>query len=532
VGGPGGTLPLLTAALAVLVLLNAWLVDRFLAQQTPDADRLPRGLRIARRLLAAVPLLGLYAVPLWAWLCRRQPSRPKTRAAAGVGPTFRRRRALLLHRLARRAAEAADRSARRLASGIGLGAWFVVNFVIVLTAANSLAVAVARAAPWLAAAIHLLAFATAAGWAWSETRRVEAPPSRRVLALVPLALVLVPVPFLPLLGLLAAMVAIPTTAGETLLHSAASRATAAARIPLFLALEDHLRRAWRRAPRWRRLRRPPALDQRSEPGREQREVAALYQAKATALLLDAAALAGAALWLAEGHPPWRGTIEAGLGGAGLASLALGGAGLLLLAVLFLQRLVRAEGRWSALDRHPFPLWLAATQLAACVGLQAGTAVHHGDGRLLATVLLLAGLAVTLTWFVPLMLSLVLPVAEGSEHTSRRATFTTLAWLVIAILGYSMHLDAALREYILVLSALLLAAAPLLAPFLADPRLPWLLRPFTLSDLRSPATPSRVRWTLALITASARSPLGGLAVPLWILARHRLWPRLEPRRRGV
>jgi hypothetical protein len=49
-----------------------------------------------------------------------------------------------------------------------------------------------------------------------------------------------------------------------------------------------------------------------------------------------------------------------------------------------------------------------------------------------------------------------------------------------------------------------------------------LRPF---DLRA-ALHLRPRWRMAVLLLTLAAPLGGLAIPLWIYARHRWWPEWE------
>jgi hypothetical protein len=52
---------------------------------------------------------------------------------------------------------------------------------------------------------------------------------------------------------------------------------------------------------------------------------------------------------------------------------------------------------------------------------------------------------------------------------------------------------------------------------------WLLRPF---GLREALRVLRPRWKIGLLLLTFFAPLGGLAVPFWIYARHRWWPVWE------
>ena len=61
------------AALALLVFLNGWVLDRSLADRTPFESTLPLWVRCARRLAVTIPLLGIYAVPCRRWVVRSHP---------------------------------------------------------------------------------------------------------------------------------------------------------------------------------------------------------------------------------------------------------------------------------------------------------------------------------------------------------------------------------------------------------------------------------------------------------------------------
>jgi len=73
-------------------------------------------------------------------------------------------------------------------------------------------------------------------------------------------------------------------------------------------------------------------------------------------------------------------------------------------------------------------------------------------------------------------------------------------------------------------ALVLTPVWSLGLFLALGR--WLLRPFTLRHLADPRLPFRSRAILAGVALTAALPLGGIAIPFWIYAHHRLWPGME------
>jgi hypothetical protein len=53
-----------------------------------------------------------------------------------------------------------------------------------------------------------------------------------------------------------------------------------------------------------------------------------------------------------------------------------------------------------------------------------------------------------------------------------------------------------------------------------------IQPFGWRHVVSSRLPWRLRLVLASMALSATLPLGGLAVPLWMLARQKLWPGFE------
>lgn len=56
---------------------------------------------------------------------------------------------------------------------------------------------------------------------------------------------------------------------------------------------------------------------------------------------------------------------------------------------------------------------------------------------------------------------------------------------------------------------------------------WLLHPFSFRHAFNRKFPPRLRGAIAFVSLTAALPLGGLAAPFWIYARHRIWPRYEP-----
>jgi hypothetical protein len=77
---------------------------------------------------------------------------------------------------------------------------------------------------------------------------------------------------------------------------------------------------------------------------------------------------------------------------------------------------------------------------------------------------------------------------------------------------------------------LLVASALLSPlwnlglFLA--RGGWLLHPFKLRQALNHHLSFSARLSFAFVATTAALPLGALAIPFWIYARHRIWPSID------
>src|SRR3954469_19344807 len=54
-----------------LFFLNGWFIDGILSARAKAEGRPPRWLRLCRFCFAGIPLLGIYAVPIWHWMVRK-----------------------------------------------------------------------------------------------------------------------------------------------------------------------------------------------------------------------------------------------------------------------------------------------------------------------------------------------------------------------------------------------------------------------------------------------------------------------------
>jgi hypothetical protein len=113
----------------------------------------------------------------------------------------------------------------------------------------------------------------------------------------------------------------------------------------------------------------------------------------------------------------------------------------------------------------------------------------------------------------------------------RQTFMTLVWILlffeIVVTGAVMCSQPELAPPFVILFHAAMALTPLWSLALFAGMGGWLLHPFRLRHLFDRRLPRSARGILAAVALTAALPLGGLAIPFWIYARHRLWPRYEP-----
>jgi hypothetical protein len=104
----------------------------------------------------------------------------------------------------------------------------------------------------------------------------------------------------------------------------------------------------------------------------------------------------------------------------------------------------------------------------------------------------------------------------------RQIFTLFATVAVTGIVISILQMGFARE----LSVAWLAASPVVGVLLTRTLLPWFVRPFKVRQMLSSELSQAQRLSLAMMTATTILPLGGLAIPFWILARRRLWSSPE------
>lgn len=507
IGEASSVLPgaLVLWALIAGSLLQGGLVEWFLARQSREEIRVRTWLRGARRLVAAVPLFGLYAVPGWRWLLDRRPAWIFRTAQPG-----RASRAWLLRFAG---------TSRWLASLPVLVSLYIFETAVLLLLALWVGSVGQQAVTWaLSLLFHLIVFLGMAVFFAGKARRAMLSKTA-TLGLCSLSLAwLPPVPFLPLLGFLPFLFLDLEGQERTLAHRVHMGRTATDNLPQWRGLKDVLKRQWERAPWWRRISGPPRalVREPDDPGLVDAHLTDFYRVKSLSLPLETAWMAWTSLRLAS-DPRLRAAVDP----LSIAALILGLAGLALVAAGFFRRLLHATAAPTPRDRHSVARAFTFTQFGFAAGLQIGEALHVRDPLGIATVAGTAGLLGILVLLGPVLLEILRPVPELFKMDIRQlAPWLLLCPLLLAVsLRFSRTAD--LERDWRVLQALV-EVAPLLGIFPGIAHLDWLLRPYAAKRMFSRELPPRVRATLAFLTFTGLLPLGGLAVPAWIAIRRRGW----------
>lgn len=492
-------------ALALLLWLpvNALVVDRFLARKTPGERSLPLRLRVFRLVASVPPLYNLYTISLWKGILERRGFQ-----AGASGPALR-----LALAAAGRPSPSGALARVVLRSGF-------LYFTVALSA-----VPLAAWAAWLAGAtklggwhralvlascvlLHLL---VAVSWILHHRLEIERSPVygwRRTALRVS--------PFLWLLGLPGCLAGLalggwakPST--RSLTWSVFASRTGARREPLFRGSQEGLGSRWRGRPWFQQWRRPAGLTLAPAPSREEIERLSFYRLKSLFLGAESLGLASVVISRAPG------LIRPVLWTAGV----LAGIGLALQLVVQAARLLRASRLVSAAGRHPYGRYLFLTQAVLLGGTYLGAVSHTATVQQLG--LLLAYL------FALVAILIVLATFLSWQLTSRGADMTLWGALALALtaLGAFVCLEGDDLRPALDTSLLLMAAcSPLWSVGLFLIKGGWLLRPFRWSQVFDRRLDPSRRWTLALVALTAALPLGGLAIPFWIYAEHRIGPAFE------
>jgi uncharacterized membrane protein YhdT len=491
-----------SVAISLLLVLpfNAWFFDGYLSSKTPGESALPRWLLGLRFLALSLPLFGLHTLSLWKFFLQR-------REFTSLRTTHRTTRLNLAQGL--RNLPSGIRSRMLYRSGFFF-AWIAMSFVSVLVWAVWLAGARSLGA-WhrplvlgVCLLLHLLSCGSIAQHLQFENRKSPVFGWRRI--------VLLGVPFLWLLAVPGIVVGFFIYLLASPSHRSLSW-TGVTRDPLWQGLQGWLQRRWRGMPWFAQWRRPTGLFRSEGHSRSQAEIIALYRLKTLLLAFESAGIAALVLRVPS--------LSTAIRPAVWAALALGGMGLAIQMAGLLARLLRISRVDESLTRHPFGRYLLLTQTAFLAGTYGTLILIQGTIKEFGILLCLSAA------FCGMMAVLFLLLPTSASPSGPDMTLWTFFYLAISASGGGVAIEGEdCRSGLLLFLKVSAALTPLVSLGLFLFLGGWLLRPFSWRHVLDPRLPRQFRAVLALVSLTAVLPLGGLAIPFWIYARHRFWPRYE------
>ncbi len=519
------------AALGGFCLINALIFEHLLGRQgRPDVEA-RTWVRALRFMLGGLPLVGLLVlIPNWGrlveqsprWAFRRLPQSPPLKLTECRRKSYRNVPF----------PAALELLIRRFEGSFLWPVWaFAMNFIVLL--AISIWLGRPQPAPvrHVAAIIlwSLLHFGAAFATVYHGRRqalRLQGPRAR-FLRLMPLLCLL---PFSLVILLIFLVIETDRLRTETLTFAAYGPGTSVGRLPRWRQAQQDLRRDWLKLPLWARPGKTRGTEDTAEVSNVQRQLLSFFRLKTFALFFDGAFLGWTLAWTRQSLPEVAtmvATVETSIvwivGGIGVF-------GALWLTVEILRLLagaLRILPRRETLSRA---WYLASGSLAALAGLYAGG--HTGSNlEELANreIGLLVAYAAALCAMICGIRMVLFPVLKGGSREASE-TYPTILWAIffmamIFVGGLLMQGPEAAE---LCLDLVLLGAwsSPIWQLALGVWFLGWILHPLRPADLRSADLPSEVRDPLVFLAATAIAPWGGLAIPLWILLRHRLGPRMK------
>ena len=492
-------------AISLLLVLpfNGWFFDRFLSSKTPEDANFPRWLLGLRLLASSLPLFSLHALSLWrVFLERRAPTELST-APRAVSLDLSKARGRLPLGLQSRAL---------YRSGFFFG-WMVTSSLPVLVWALWLAGARELGAwhrPLIVGActlLHVTACLCMAQYLRREIWKFSVCGWRRALLLTAPFLWLFAVP-----GMVAgfAVFMFANLSQTSLSWKTHASRTGVNRDPLWQGIQGRLQQRWGAMPWFFQWRRPAGLIRSEGQGRKDAEIMAFYRLKTFLLALESMSLT---ILLS----PILGLFRPVLWTAG----SLAGLGAMIQMVGLLARLFRVPRLGENLGRHPYGRYLLLTQTAFLAGTYGGAALMQASieqfGLLLCLCMALCAMLTVFFFLFP----------AGASPKGSDMGLWGLLYLALAALGGVIALQGEAWRASL-LSSLRISAA--LSPFWSLGLFlalgGWLLRPFSWRHVFDRRFPPGFRMTLAFMTLTAALPLGGLAIPFWIYAKHKLWSSYE------
>lgn len=459
--------------LLLLTTLNAWILDRWISSHTRDDRHLSISLRTLRPLTAGVPILGLASVPFWRWIAQTHPAwafRQKNEPCLQLLRPPPRRHLIT---------ESWIRSGgQRLSCFI---VWLIVcqiapffGGISWLTGSGPLEPSRKTMILVVCVALHLAAALCGAFYSRNQA----------VLAWLSL---------LPGMGILSLAVIYPA---------------------FFHPREETLTQWIQDRRRVHEMPVDGLLDSVRRGGEAELHRLAFFRLKALLLAFDAAALS----WLTARLAGWTLGLHLTRFESGVYLLALTALpGFLLASAGMAARLTRRWPSLHELEGHPYGRYLALVPVTCLSGLVFGSLLAYGCVSSAGLFLAAAGLLALLLLLLSMPLSALAGAPVQSDPTG--APWFVL-WFAVTLLGAALG-----PNQVRALEPLFLLA-PIwgLGLFLALG--PWLLRPFTLRSVTDRRLPTKTRAILITMAITAALPLGGLAIPFWIYAHHRLWPEME------
>ncbi len=516
------------AWLFVLALfpINAVVLDRLQAGETPRLDLRRPWLLKLRFLLGGIPVLGLYTIPLWQWLLRVRPrwafvpQNPNPLAALPVDVPS----SFQPSRLRRLISSSWSPSPKAL-----IGLW-IVNLFVLRLATSRLSAAqflTADRRQVLCMVLHQLGFlatgftiiAQAVAWRlpWRDRLFTSALASTWLLAY--------PFP-------LAALCALTYPAVRRWGAGTLSAATQNARVPAeWAGLLHSLKKRAREIPWWRR---PWGVETASRAGAIQRRLLTLCRVKSFLLFFDGA-LAFFLTWKIAHISLADGVAVLFLYFTGLFLVLLSGVWGLIFNLIDQGRRFVQTGQVLEDDGDPRPYGRALMiNAGACVsGGILGYSIVTSNRTLFGWWLIWIGITGTFNVVQPA--HRLWSVGPTFAQALRILVLRCLLFGSIGLLGAIAFKGGEPTKVIafgFVILSFLAPAWSLISGFFLRDRL---LSPFRARDILSSRLPWRWRGVLAFLLLTLVLPLGGLAIPLWIWAHHRLWPAWErerlPVRRG-
>lgn len=512
--------------LALSILTGGWLVDRRLADQTAGESLVPTWLRGLRLLLMTVPIAGLSAIPLWRWIVQTHPAwafraarRPTLNLSGCSGPSFG---------PTRRFRSRCNSLRRRWGQTLpGIGVWLVAGEILPWLALLTWPLNVGALSPvqrglllQVGALCRIAAFFCGLLFGYLRAKQ------HRAAGLPAAALRLAPLAFLPpfpsfILGLLVWM----ATAGDDTNTLTERIHTNRCRPTLVSSLSHKVSSARSRTsatPRGGERSEAPSEENPRflEASAAQEKRLAFLRLKILLTFFDAVALSLLSTW-AMGRPVLRLDVSSC---SLIVLLTVAAAlGALVEVGFLLSRLLgwikRTRGFYLPLGRS-----ITYTSLTLTAGLLFGTFIAMGDTETAGALLFVVGLGSVLgamVTFGPLHSGRLLP---------QRQVYLALAWILFftmpLLVGSVLRFQPYLASPFISLFRILCGLVPILnlTLFLALRR--WLLHPFSLGHLRTEQLPAGARFALAAVALTAALPLGAIAIPFWIYAHHRIFPKYE------